>query len=225
MGNECLANGGFINVVKRKDSINKLRKIGLKELPPPYPNGWYSILESFELKTGEARNVFALGEHLVVFRTLNSSVYVLDAYCPHLGANIGAGRVIGDTIECPFHKWRFRGTDGACVHVPYSSCGKTKSSKIRNWTSREVNHNIYIWYSVDVEQIPWDIPTLSEIDNNELVYHGRNEFFVNCHIQEIPENGADLAHFTAVHDTCFLNGSKRSYRGIFQYVGLHRWQP
>ncbi|XP_058982896.1 cholesterol 7-desaturase nvd isoform X2 [Musca domestica] len=216
--------GGGINVMNRKASINNLRKNGPKELPPPYPNGWYSILESFELKRGEVKNVFALGKQFAVFRTLSSSVYVLDAYCPHLGANIGTGRVFGDTVECPFHKWRFRGTDGACVFVPYSSC-VPKSSKLQKWTSREVNDHIFVWYSADPELVPWEIPALSEIEIERFVYHGRNEFFVNSHIQEIPENGADIAHFGAVHDNCFLSGTELSHKSIFKDVGVHNWQP
>ena len=49
---------------------------------------------------------------------------MLDAYCPHMGANLGAGgQVKGDCIECPFHGWQFRGEDGQCVHIPYVDKG------------------------------------------------------------------------------------------------------
>src|SRR5689334_23634300 len=44
----------------------------------------------------------------------------LPIYCPHLGAHLGiGGTVVGDSIKCPFHAWRFGG-DGACVDVPRS---------------------------------------------------------------------------------------------------------
>lgn len=112
----------------KRDAINrmrKLRKIGINELPPPYPNGWYSILESSSLKPGKATSVSCLGETFAVYRTAEGKVNVLDAYCPHLGANLGVGgRVEGDNIVCPFHQWSFRGTDGQCTNVPYSNCGK-----------------------------------------------------------------------------------------------------
>lgn len=60
----------------------------------------------------------------MAFRTQDGVAHVMDAYCPHLGANLGVmGRVVGDCIECPFHGWRFRGKDGVCTHVPYASKG------------------------------------------------------------------------------------------------------
>lgn len=40
---------------------NRLRKIGTK-VPPPFPNGWFGILESSDLKSGEVKQVDCLGE-------------------------------------------------------------------------------------------------------------------------------------------------------------------
>lgn len=69
---------------------------------------------------------------MVVFRTEKGVPHVFDAYCPHLGANLGVGGIVrGDCIECPFHQWSFRGSDGECINVPYSLNGnrKIKQSK------------------------------------------------------------------------------------------------
>jgi cholesterol 7-dehydrogenase len=32
-----------------------------------------------------------------------------------------------------------------------------------------------------------------------LEYRGRTTHYINCHIQDIPENGADIKHFKYVH--------------------------
>ncbi|KAM7359864.1 cholesterol 7-desaturase nvd isoform 2-T3 [Cochliomyia hominivorax] len=215
------------NAVRKKDAINrirKLRKIGVKELPPPYPNGWYSIMESSDLKAGEVKSISALGEQFAVFRTLDNSLYILDAYCPHMGANLGVGgRVIGDSVECPFHQWSFRGIDGKCVNVPYSSC-IPQNSKVRKWVSREINDNIFVWYHAESDEEPWVIPIIKEIESKEFVYHGRNEFYVNCHIQDIPENGADLAHFRAIHNASVLAGGANPLNSVLKNVGNHHWE-
>ena len=85
---------------------------------PPYPNAWMPVLESRDLKTSQIKPVFALGKDLVVFRGASGKVYVLDAYCLHLGANLGVGgTVIGEEIECPFHGWKYD-FEGKCKEVP-----------------------------------------------------------------------------------------------------------
>lgn len=64
------------------------------------------------------------GEQVAVFRGQDGKAYVVDAYCPHLGANLAVGgQVVGSCIECPFHGWQFRANDGKCVRVPYAEKG------------------------------------------------------------------------------------------------------
>ena len=68
------------------------------------------------------------GLSLAVFRDDNGVPHVLDAYCPHLGADLGAGgQVVGECLQCPFHGWEFSGTDGQCVKIPYAN----KSTRLR----------------------------------------------------------------------------------------------
>ena len=85
---------------------------------PPYPNGWIPVLESRDLKTRQIKPVFAFGNDLVVFRSGSGKLYAFDAYCPHLGANLGVGgTVIGEEVKCPFHGWKYD-FEGKCKEVP-----------------------------------------------------------------------------------------------------------
>ncbi len=92
---------------------------------PPYPNGWFAILASNKLSVGETKYIDAHGESLCVYRGNNGKAYVISAFCPHLGANLGIeGRVVRDScIQCPFHGWTFDGENGNCV------IGKDKKQK------------------------------------------------------------------------------------------------
>ena len=97
------------------------KEINLKDYPPFYPNGWLPVLESSVLKKSQILPIFAFGNDLVAFRSTAGKVTVLDAYCPHLGAHLGyGGRVINDTVNCPFHGWVFN-ESGDCVHIPGNS--------------------------------------------------------------------------------------------------------
>jgi phenylpropionate dioxygenase-like ring-hydroxylating dioxygenase large terminal subunit len=71
---------------------------------------------------GQVKPLYVLEKNLVVFRTTSGKIHVLDAFCPHLGANIGVGgSVVGEDIRCPFHSWTFNG-DGICTSVPGLEC-------------------------------------------------------------------------------------------------------
>ncbi|NQY03727.1 MAG: Rieske 2Fe-2S domain-containing protein, partial [Halieaceae bacterium] len=86
---------------------------------PDFPMGWYTVGRSHELQIGEVTNVTAFDRELALYRTRSGAVVLQDAFCPHLGAHLGVeGRVVGESIRCPFHGWRF-GTDGVCEEIPY----------------------------------------------------------------------------------------------------------
>jgi len=100
----------------------------------PLPNGWFAVAFARELREGEVRPLHYFGEDLVLFRTRSGHARVLDAFCPHLGAHLGhGGRVMGETLRCPFHGWQYDGTTGECVHIPY--CERIpQQARLRSWT-------------------------------------------------------------------------------------------
>ncbi|KYN27756.1 3-chlorobenzoate-3,4-dioxygenase oxygenase subunit [Trachymyrmex cornetzi] len=175
---------------------NKHRK---GKLPPVYPNGWFALLESSQIKSGQVKHVSALGENFAVFRTEKGDVNILDAYCPHLGANMAeGGRVKGDCLECPFHNWTFRGEDGYCENIPYTE-KVPHIARAKVWKSCEVNHIIFVWYHSESAEPDWQPQPYTCISNGSWRYQGRNEYLVNSHIQDITENGSDSTHLNALH--------------------------
>ena len=161
-----------------------------------------------ELDCGQVKHIQALGLNLAVFRGESGEVFVTDAYCPHLGANIAVGgRVRGDCIKCPFHDWKFSGNTGNCVEVPYSK-SIPKQARLKTYVCLERNNLVFLWHHADEEEPSWFPPLLESIENGSWVYQGRSEYHVNCHIQDIPENGADAAHMSSVHGTSILNGGE-----------------
>jgi phenylpropionate dioxygenase-like ring-hydroxylating dioxygenase large terminal subunit len=74
---------------------------------PRYPQSWYVVCTSSALARGALRRATLCGRSLVIFRGGDGRVGAVAARCPHLGTDLGAGRVVGDTIECPHHRFRF----------------------------------------------------------------------------------------------------------------------
>lgn len=87
--------------------------------PPAFPNGWYKLCNSDDLPRGGVKYVQLCGQHVALFRGKKTGkIAALDAFCPHLGANMAiGGHVKDDCLVCPFHEWSFS-TDGDCVNVP-----------------------------------------------------------------------------------------------------------
>lgn len=73
--------------------------------------GWYIACPSRDLLRCQAKSLDICGQKIVVFRGQDGTVRALDAYCPHLGTDLGIGRVDGNLIRCFFHHWAFDGEE------------------------------------------------------------------------------------------------------------------
>ncbi|CAG5115317.1 unnamed protein product, partial [Candidula unifasciata] len=80
-------------------------------------------------------------------------------------------------------------------------------ARVKSWPVREVNGWIFIWHHVEGLEPSWSIPIAEEVERSTWVYRGRTEHYVNAHIEEIPENGADVVHLKQVHGPIVTAGS------------------
>jgi len=165
----------------------------------PVPNGWFAVAFARELREGEVRPLHYFGEDLVLFRTRSGHARVLDAFCPHLGAHLGhGGRVMGETLRCPFHGWQYDGTTGECVHIPY--CERIpQQARLRSWDVREKNGMIFTWYHAEGKPPEWEFPALPEIGDPEWSEPRSFELEIPAHVQDTHENNNDPVHFQFVH--------------------------
>src|SRR5690349_14286828 len=78
---------------------------------------WYPVMPSRKLAITQVRSVEMLHRKLVFYRGTDGRVRAFDAHCPHLGANLGHGRLIENDLQCAFHAWRFD-SEGHCTYAP-----------------------------------------------------------------------------------------------------------
>ena len=165
-----------------------------------YPRGWFVVAYSEEIAPGDVKPLSYFGTHLVLFRTEQGAVRVLDAFCAHLGAHLGVGgQVVGDCIQCPFHAWKFDG-EGRCTEVPYAK-KIPKKAFIKSWQVQEVNGLIFVIYSRDDREADYAIPDIEEHGAEEWTPWTTNDMEIKTHPKEIVENVADKGHFPIVHNT------------------------
>ncbi|CAL1281766.1 unnamed protein product, partial [Larinioides sclopetarius] len=99
--------------------------------------------------------------------------------------------------------------------------------KARTFHACEVNGFIYVWYHAesDQQEPTWEMPRVDAICNGRWEYRGRTEHVVRCHIQEIPENGADLNHLQQLHSVSVLLGCNWMDTKSWLNVLRHHWDP
>ncbi|NJN52876.1 MAG: Rieske 2Fe-2S domain-containing protein [Gammaproteobacteria bacterium] len=78
-----------------------------------FTESWFPVCMSEEVPVGKVIGRTFLDGRIVIFRGDDGVAQVLSAYCPHLGADLAAGKVVGERIQCGFHHWEF-GKSGWC---------------------------------------------------------------------------------------------------------------
>ena len=165
----------------------------------PIPNGWFAVAFSRDVHEGDVVPLEYFDEELVLFRTRSGQVKVLDPFCPHLGAHLGhGGRVMGETIRCPFHGWQFDGTSGDCTHIPYCDRIPPKA-RVRSWPVQEKNGMVFVWYHSEQKPPEWDFPVLEEIGHADWSEPRTFDLVMDAHVQDTHENNNDPVHFQFVH--------------------------
>ena len=172
--------------------------------PPPYPAGWYHLLDADELPRGTARRVECFGSARVVFRSdVDGRVAVLDEACPHAGTSLGAASVSGGCVRCPLHGWRVDG-DGRVREIPGSPVPVGLGT--RAWPARELSGMVLAYHDpgrppgTGPLAPPFDLEPLADVDADRLTFRGTYDGgFVKMHLVEFADNSADLRHFSPVH--------------------------
>jgi phenylpropionate dioxygenase-like ring-hydroxylating dioxygenase large terminal subunit len=166
---------------------------------PANPASWYLFCHRNQLQQGPlARRM--LGRDLVAFQTESGAIAVLDARCSHLGANLGCGQVVGETIQCPFHNWRF-GREGRCQQIP----GQTEIpafARQQSFPVAELHGSIFFFNGMEAG---FPLPFLSGEAPDEFVAANRFSYEADASWFMVAAQGFDRQHFQTVHDRRLLS--------------------
>lgn len=171
----------------------------MARFPFGIPNSWYVVGYSEDLAAGDVKKLHYLDRELVLFRGESGAACVLDAYCPHLGAHLAVGgTVVGDTLRCPFHGWRWTG-EGSCAEIPYAK-RIPQAARAESLPVVERNGMIFVWYHAEGAAPTFEIPEVEGWGQGDWLGSWLQwEWTVKTHPQEMAENGIDWPHFDQVH--------------------------
>lgn len=162
-----------------------------------YRRAWFPVGRTQDLAGGPLP-VRLLGEDLVAYRGDDRKVYVMRNRCPHRGAPFDGGKIRGNTIECPYHGWRFEGAEGRCRLIPSSGPDAAIPPAARVEAFPAVERYGLIWTCLEPVGEPFPEPDCLK-DWDSWVSGNGNPIEVKCGIRHTVENFRDVAHFAFVH--------------------------
>ncbi len=156
---------------------------------------WYVVAKSSDVgREIVARTV--CGRPLAIYRTSDSSIAIVNNYCSHRRAPLSLGKVIGDTIECPYHGMRF-GPDGRCVLIP-SQADIPGRANIQSYPVIERYGLVWAWIGTadaDIGKLP-SLPWREQADwDPDTIYH----YHVKASHMLMTDNLLDLGHVAFIH--------------------------
>jgi len=161
---------------------------------PDYPACWYLFGAVADLQKGPISKKI-LGRQLVAFRTESGQLAVMDANCAHMGADLGCGEVVGETIQCPFHSWRY-GADGVCKHIP-GARSIPPFARVRAYPVAE-RHG-YVFFFNGAEAL-FPLPFFFGEDPKEFAGGGYFRYVADCNWYMNAAHAFDMQHFASVHE-------------------------
>jgi nitrite reductase/ring-hydroxylating ferredoxin subunit len=159
-----------------------------------FPASWYLFCESSVLSKGPLSKRI-LGRDLVAFRTTSGKVALMEAHCSHLGADLGRGQVIGESIQCPFHNWRY-GVDGRCVDIPCTN--QIPSSARQRCFPVQERHGYLFFFNGRAPLFP--LPFFFAADPDAFAAGRTFRYVADCTWYMNAAHAFDTQHFAAVHD-------------------------
>lgn len=158
---------------------------------------WYPVLSAREL--GErpvAKTRF--GRRVVFWRDAQGQAICLDDRCAHRGAALSLGRVVGDSIECPFHGFCYD-RDGRCTRIPVEREDWKIPEQLRvpAFTVREGGGYVWTWRGPDAEADT--LPPLPRQPLLDGLSYGETRSTWSNHYTRCIENVIDYSHLPFVH--------------------------
>ncbi|MDR3067333.1 MULTISPECIES: aromatic ring-hydroxylating oxygenase subunit alpha [Comamonas] len=121
------------------DPVDRLLNQGLKNL-------WYAVCPSDFVKT-QPVSLRRFGRKIALWRDAAGQVHALEDHCPHRGAPLSQGVILGDRIACPYHGVEVR-CDGTVTKVPGSPGCKLEGSRAAlAFHVREAHGAIFLYNS------------------------------------------------------------------------------
>jgi phenylpropionate dioxygenase-like ring-hydroxylating dioxygenase large terminal subunit len=182
--------------------------INLNSTAPP---GWYILCLSTQVK-GKPKRLLFCSTALVVFRTKEGKIGVLNDQCAHRGAPLSQGSVVGNSIQCPYHGWEYN-LEGVVSRIPaLAHCSRTEQTPCVGSFSA-VEQDGFIWIKVGNPAHVEKAPHFANLGASGWTTFKMQTHFVGT-VESCLENFLDCPHATFVHRYWFRAPTKQIVKAV-----------
>src|SRR3569833_2668645 len=163
---------------------------------------WQPVYESAKLAAKQAVQVHAIGGSFTLYRGESGAAHLVAHRCPHRNTILATGYVIGESISCYYHGWRFD-HDGRCLEQPAEPKPFCAKVGIAAYPVREQLGLIFVYLG---EGQPPPLPQWPEFETNSVTSIAQ----IPCNYFQNAKNNKDDVHVAFTHRTLGeLSGSSR----------------
>ncbi len=205
---------------------------------------WHPVALSCDLAAApDAPPIAAilLEQALVLWRDGTGQIHAWADQCPHRGAKLSLGRIVGGRLECGYHGWQFDAA-GQCLHVPALPAFSPPASHCaRVYEACEAYGLVWVRLATAVGAAPSltppstlpALPGFAAEADDALRKLNCGPYDVATSAPRVIENFLDMAHFAFVHEG-WLGASGFSAIDDYQVTptatgliatGCKAWQP
>jgi phenylpropionate dioxygenase-like ring-hydroxylating dioxygenase large terminal subunit len=155
---------------------------------------WYVIASSHEVRNKPVA-LERFGERLVLWRQLSGQIIGMTDQCAHRGAQLSGGKVMGDTIVCPFHGFAYD-AKGQCTLMPCEESWDIPTGfKVQTHTLSELGGWVWLWRGPEADNLP--SPPVEPLVEGLAYGELSNDW--DAHYTRAIEVQIDYAHLPFVH--------------------------
>jgi phenylpropionate dioxygenase-like ring-hydroxylating dioxygenase large terminal subunit len=169
------------------------------------PNLWYLVARSSDIADRPV-GLKRLDRNLALWRDGAGRINVVEDYCPHRGAPLSLGQIIGNNVMCPYHGIQITGKGVVADVPPTPDCPLVGKTLIKSYACREVGGGIWVYFG-DAEKAP------EPIFPEEVTSPDWTSFLFmtvwNCNWQVALDNRLDPIHGSFLHEGSFTLSAGR----------------
>ena len=177
---------------------------------PTVRDEWYVIAFSHEVDGQRPLLRYCCGDRIVLFRTAQGAPVALYDRCPHRGSPLSLGKIADDTLQCPYHGFRY-GAEGRCMRVP-SQAAIIPELAVHSYPVVEKGGFVWLWPGVAEHADPARLPDCQAFGLDRPGWTAKPYLLleIKANYALLFENLLDTSHISFLHGTALDGGRMAS---------------